>query len=206
MLTPFATLCYIPPVASYFTRKDSPFYWIRFRRADGTWGQRSSKVRGADKGALRKIHHMVAQETSSEALTGGDGSEALLDRWVPGWIKYKYVNAGTRTRMEYSWSSLSTFLKLRKIQHPQEVTYGLCHDYVKWRTSETNACSNTAGVELKTLGCVIQESVRRGWCLFNPCHKLGIGKERAKQKRAITKDEEQTIFKELMRTGIACGR
>ncbi len=47
-------------MASYYIRKDSPFYWIRVRRPDGSWGQKSSRLRHDEKGVLRKLHAMVA--------------------------------------------------------------------------------------------------------------------------------------------------
>jgi len=189
-------------MASYFTRKDSPFYWIRFQRTDGTWGQRSSKVRCDEKAALRKIHQMVAEDTSAEKIHSGDGSMALFDRWVPNWINYKYANLGTRGRRKTAWAHLSMFLKMRNVYHPQEITYGFCHDYVQWRTSaeesakdkRKGACLSTALLEIKALGVIMQESVRRGWCLANPCHRVGIIKNEPKPKRAITRDEEKTIF------------
>jgi len=192
-------------MASYFMRKDSPFYWIRFQRPDGTWAQRSSKVRVDEKAALRQIHHMVAEDSISEKIHSGDGSMALFDQWVPNWFAYKYANPGTLGRRKMAWAHLSMFLKMRNIHHPQEVTYALCHDYAQWRTSAVEAEKDqrkgarmsTALLELKALGVIMQEAVRRGWTLANPCHKLGIVKNDPKPKRAITREEEKTIFAAL---------
>ena len=202
----FATPCYTVRMASYFIRQDSPFYWIRYRRPDGTWGQRSSKVRCAEKGALRKIHHMVAEETSAEVMSADDGSAAMFDRWVPGWINYKYTNPGTRLVRKNMWAHLAMFFHARKVFHPQEITYSLCHDYARWRTSaeESGAdgrravCMSTVAQEIKALGAIMQEAVRRGWCIHNPCHRVGIVKNEPKPKRAISKVEEKTIMESLL--------
>ncbi len=201
----FAPPCYVVRMASYFVRQDSPFFWIRFRRPDGTWGQRSSKVRCTEKGALRKIHHMVADETSSEAMSSDDGSMAMFDRWVPAWINYKYTNPGTRTVRKNTWAHLAMYLKERKVLHPQEVTYMLCHDYARWRTSGDEsgangrraACMSTVAQEIKALGAIMQEAVRRGWCIYNPCVRVGIVKNEPKPKRVISKEEEIIILENL---------
>ena len=162
-------------------------------------------MRCDEKAALRKIHQMVADDTSAEESHSNEGAMALFDRWVPGWINYRYTNLGTRGRRKTSWAHLSMFLKMRRISHPQELTYGHCHDYAQWRTSAAEAAKDgrraarmsTALTEIKGLGAIMQEAVRRGWSLANPCHKMGIEKNEPKEKRAISRDEENIIFAKL---------
>ena len=148
---------------------------------------------------------MVAQESALEAQCSDDGSDALFNRWVPGWIKYKYTNLSTRTRTEICWTVLSQFLTEKKIFHPQEVTYQLCHDYAQWRVvgadgrKEVNL--NTAKTELKRLSSIMGESVARGWVQYNPCHHLRMGYVASKEKRAISREEEAEIFTKLKGNG-----
>ena len=192
-------------MASYYSRPRSPFYWIRYRKPDGSWGAKSSGVRKDTPGSLRTIHQMVGAETSKEKCDSETGLSALFTRWVPQWIEYKYTNEITRFRYQYAWAHLSMYLSMRRVTHPSEMTYALCHDYVQWRTSEEAAedeCRkpaawNTAVKEMKVMGTIMQEALRRGWVIANPCAKLGFGTRNVSEKRAITIAEEKKIYKEL---------
>lgn len=198
-------------MASYYERPNSPYFWIRFQRPDKTWGARSSGIRKDATGALRRISQLVADETAKESMATADGSGALLRTWVPGWIDYKYSNAGTLWRYRNAWAHLDQFFKARRVLHPGEVTYALCHEFMRWRTDETQAKEekrrkaawNTALLELRMLGAVMQEAVRRGLITANPCGRLGIGRQNQGEKREITREEEDEIFKLLRAKPIA---
>jgi len=203
----FATACYVTAMASYFARKDSPFYWIRVKRPDGTWHQRSSGLRMDEKGSIRRISQLVAEETAKEAFEE-DGSSAFFKQWVPQWINYHYTNGFSKVRCNNAWAHLSVFFATRKVRHPGEVTYAICHDYVRWRTSEAaesegrrRAAWNTAVMEMRVLGAIMQESLRRGWIVANPCARLGLPKRKGKEKQVITPTEEKMVFAELRSRG-----
>jgi hypothetical protein len=194
-------------MASYYTRKDSPYYWIRVKRVDGTWGQRSSGLRADEKGSIRKISQLVTEETAKEAFDE-DGSSAFFNQWVPQWIGYHYTNRFSLVRCNNAWAHLSAFFKSRRVRHPGEVSYSLCHDYVRWRTSSNvenagkrTAAWNTAVMEMRVLGAIMQESLRRGWIVANPCARLGLPKRPAAEKLVITRDEEALVFTELRKRG-----
>lgn len=194
-------------MASHFIRKDSPFYWLRFRKADRTWGQRSSGVRIDAKGSLRKIHQMVAEETLKEQCEAEDGAGAWLGRWVPSWLEYRYRNRRSFVRCKNAWAHLSVFFEMRNVTHPSQVTYLLCHDYVKWRTNKDLAAKeerkvaawNTAVMEMRVLGAIMQEALKRGLIIANPCAKLGLAKRDSKTKRVIAREEEALIYSEIRR-------
>lgn len=190
-------------MASYYERKDSPFFWIRFRKPDSTWAARSSGVRVGSPGALREIAQMVAKETAKESMHDDSGSSAMFRHWVPLWIDYNYSNAKSRGRCLNAWAHISVFLASKKISHPAEVTYALGHEYVRWRTNETLTATegrrlgawNTAVMETRFFGAMMQEALRRGWVNANPFAKLGLAKREAKEKPVITVEEEEAIFK-----------
>ncbi len=188
-------------MASYYIRKDSPFYWIRVRRPDGSWGQKSSRLRHDEKGVLRKLHAMVAEETASEMRCDNEGTDALFNRWVPSWIKYKYGNTPSIKEAENCWAVLAIFLERRRVFHPQEVTYTFCHQFAQWRVTGDEGrrpvSLNTARKELHKLTVIMSEAVARGFSLFNPCRNLGLGRSVVKEKRVITRDEEAAIFAKL---------
>ena len=120
-------------MASHYTRERSPFYWIRYRTADGVWSARSSGVRIDATGALRIIKKMVASESAKEACERADGSAALFLRWVPAWMNHRYENIRTLARQKITWTHISGFFDTIKVKHPAEVTYGMVHEYVRWR-------------------------------------------------------------------------
>lgn len=188
-------------MASFFERKDSPFYWIRFKRADDTWGARSSGIRKDAVGAAREISQLVAEETLKEEVFAGDGGSALFHRWVPGWIEYAYPNRFSKKRCMNAWAHLSMFFKEKAVTHPAEVSYALAHEYMRWRTQPNEwrkrAAWNTALMEIRFLGAAMQECLRRGWVRANPCARLGLAKRDEKEKRAITREEEELIFQAL---------
>ncbi len=146
---------------------------------------------------------MVAAETAKEAFDE-DGSGAFLKQWVPQWIGYHYKNQFSETRCNNAWAHLSVFFASRRVKHPGEVTYAICHDYVRWRVSAKAldegrrvAAWNTAVMEVRVLGAIMQEALRRGMIVANPCARLGLAKIVSKEKRVIDKDEEELIFREL---------
>lgn len=192
-------------MASYFIRPDSRYYWIRYKTPSGTWGQRSSGIVIADPGAKRKIAQQVADETAKEDFQDSDGS-AMLTRWVPAWIEYKYKkNKKSVSRAKNAWAHLSVFFEDRDIKHPGEVTYAVAHDFMRWRTTKKVgkkiAAWNTAITEVRFLGAIMQEALRRGWIIANPCAKLCLQKEDPAPKRVISREEEELIFRELRERG-----
>ena len=69
-------------MASFFTRKDSPFFWIRFLQPDGTWGGKASPVRKDEKDARRKIKQLTAEHTARETTHSPNATEHRFGSWV----------------------------------------------------------------------------------------------------------------------------
>jgi integrase len=189
-------------MASYFTRNDSPFYWIRVQKPDGTWGGKSSGIRINAEGALRKIKQLTAQDTMREMDFDAGGGAHRFDSWVPQHLRSHYPNAKTVVRYLNAWSALSTYLAYREIISPQQVTYQVCMAYPEFRTNPPakiiRARSfNTALTELKVFSAIMQEAVRRSYVNANPCVKLGFKRHKPKQKSEIT-IEEQAIIEEAL--------
>lgn len=192
-------------MATHIIRKGSPFFWIQFKRGDGTWGRRSSGIRIAEEGSLRRVMQAVAEQTAKEAVLSDDGANVMFRRWVPGWIDYNYANLNSRKRCKNAWAHISVFFEARRITHPLDVSYSLAHEYMRWRTSEKMAKEggrrvaawNSAVMEVRFLGSVLQECLRRGWVTANPCARLGLAKRPAKEKVVISREDEVVIFREF---------
>lgn len=197
-------------MASFYERQRSPFYWLRVRGADGKWKDVSSGIRVGAVGALRKVQQRVAVETAKEGRLSNDGGVAMMRNWVPTWIGHYYQNRLSANRAMNAWAHLAVFLAKRGVLHPEEVTYGLCHDYMKWRT-DVEACEaegrrlgnwNTALTELRILGSVMQEALSQGWILANPCARLRLGRKEVKEKRMVEREEQVEIERALAAEGV----
>lgn len=178
-------------MASHYIRKESKYYWIKYRKPNGTRCAMSSGIKIEHKGGLRRVRTLVAEMTANEQVERDEDCGALFDEWVLSWMDYQYTNVNTLTRYKNAWTHLSQFLDERRVHHPNEVTYQMCHEYMRVRTER---CTwNTALTELRVLGAVEQEAVRRGYISANPCSRLRLGRRNTKQKREITEEELEFI-------------
>ncbi|MDQ6912158.1 MAG: site-specific integrase [Verrucomicrobiota bacterium] len=185
-------------MASFYERKGSPYYWIRFQKCDGSWGGKSSGIRKAADGARRKIKQAVAQETMREHTFSEQTQGNRFDAWVPGFLARKYSNEKTLIRYQAAWSAISTYLAHRDVSAPAQVTYQLCIDYPAFRTEPPKELMkarshNTALTELKVFSAIMQEAVRRGYITANPALRLGLKRNPAKQKPEVSADEQALI-------------
>jgi len=185
-------------MAAFYKRPDSPFYWVRFQKPDGTWGAKSTGIRIDNEGALRKVKQCVAEHQIREHDLDGVGGAHRFDVWVPGFLKRHCASPKTFTRYMNAWSSLATYLQHRGIISPMQVTYQHCTEYPAFRTNPPKDLMrartlNTALTELKVFSCVLQEAVRNGHIPANPCQKLGFKRTPPKQKPEITEDEVAQI-------------
>jgi len=179
-------------MASLYRDPRSPFWFLKFKSPEGKWRCRS----------LRPLRHGIPTDTrkaraacdaqSLEEHTRSPQRDAWLT-WVPDYLRTRYAkNADTQRRAENAWQRMSEYLRERKIQAPQDLTYRECAEYPTWRKGR-GAAHNTALLELKILGVICDEAVRRGIIAKNPASKLGIGRERGKEKAELSDDDIATI-------------
>ena len=192
-------------MASFYSRTNSPFFWIKAKGPDGNIVRFSSGIREDSPGSRRKIQQRVAAEREKEARFEQDGSSAVFRAWVPGWITHHYANLRSADRARNAWAWLSTYLEQSGVSHPEEVSYRLAQEYMVWRTdpasckAEGRRCCkwNTALLEVRFLGSIMQESLSRGLCGSNPCARLRLGRRDTKEKREITAAEQVVIERRL---------
>lgn len=108
----------------------------------------------------------------------------------------------TKERYETAWKNLTRFLNENKIPFPQQFKRKHLFEYLKWRTEPNNegrprVSHNTALYELKFMSQLLDEAIRRGYCLDNPCRRLGIKKQPIKPKPEITGQDIALILREL---------
>jgi integrase len=189
-------------MASLFKRRDSPYYWVRTQRPDGSWGGKSTGIRIDSTNAFRKAKQFAAQQTMQEApsrtITGGQ----RFDAWVPAFLRTRYKNRGTLVRYLNAWSALSLYFEREGVAAPSQITYRLCNAYPDFRTNPPRGTLkartfNTALTELKVLSAIMHEAVRRDFATANPCSRLGFKRDKTKRKPEISDDEQLAIESSL---------
>ena len=199
------TAFYILFVASSYRRAGSRFYWVSYLGPDGRRVAKSSGIPVDDPGSAKRIRAYVAALVEQErGLVVEVGAE--FRAWVRAFLERKHrQQAKTLRRYLNAWAHWELFFSQRKIRHPNQVTYSLVHDYMAWRTNPVLAAEqqrrcgrwNSAIFDVKVLSSTMQEAVRRGFVLANPCVRLGIKREPVKEKPEITKEQELEILRLL---------
>jgi site-specific recombinase XerD len=200
-----------PTVASLYPRKRSRFWWIEYIDAAGKRRQESTKLRRDVAAQTRKARDLCRELTKQEAAQAGnvDGVRSeLWASWVPRFIAQRYGSGGlgtTRERYDTAWRNLEAFLRAHEIAVPRQLARQQVRDYVAWRKTARpelgvhKAAKNTALLEIKFLGTIMDEAVESGFCHSNPCRKLGIKRDKAKSKPKIEIKEHRLITRALKR-------
>lgn len=102
------------------------------------------------------------------------------------------------------WKPVRRYLDEKRIPVPAALTYQMVCDYVPWRMAQLGHSGapihrNTALFDVKVLGVVMREAVRRSFAQGNPCHRTGLKRLPPKQKSEMTDAEIATIRAELAR-------
>ena len=119
--------------------------------------------------------------------------------WVGPWLHRKY-RASPLTLKTYDrmWSALIPFFDEAGINGPSTLTREDCFTYLDWRTgqvkekSRKNISINTALAEVKLLGMVLDEGIKRGLLMVNHARKMGITRDDPAQKPEL---EEKDLIK-----------
>ncbi len=183
-------------MASIYKRGDSVFWWIRTRDNQ----RRSLGIRIDSKDGLRKAKIEQAKETAKEMQRGKINVQHGWQRWVNAWMERRYASSPkTLTRYRECWSSLSVYLDEIGVGEPTALSRENCLNFMTWRVGRgaKPAKHNTALLELKFLGTIMQEAVNRGMCSANPAYRLGVGRKQPKRKHEIKAEEEELIRKKL---------
>lgn len=192
-------------MASLFQRDRSPFWWIKFRDADGRTKRQSTRFKIGVGPETRRAEQLRAEKTLAESkLTAGSESERW-ENWVPNYLNLRYADApASRLRTAIAWRTMRMFLEEQECDFPRQLTRSHCVEYMTWRQKPNKqrgkyrAGHNTAHLEIKVLGIVMGEAVLRNYAPFNPCRDLKIKRIRGKEKPELN---EQIM--EMISTGIA---
>ena len=108
---------------------------------------------------------------------------------------------------QHRWRFVEAFLAERRVPAPAGVTYQLGLDYLAWRDTKKTRSGrggfNNALSELRLLGRVMREAVRRGFVAASPLERMGIKRQKAEEKPEITDEEVAKIRAALRATACA---
>jgi integrase len=183
-------------MASLYTRKGSPYWWIKYRK-DGQTRRESTgfTMSHADtQRAKRLLSRVAADEGGAQTVRTNE----RLSIWVPQYLEARYHGSpATLDRVNNSWASLSAYLDHLKIVHAAQITREALMNYVNWRLGHVKGgrvcCRNTAILELKHMSVIMTEAVKRGMCVGNPCFRLDLRKEPEPEKPELTQSQIERI-------------
>jgi site-specific recombinase XerC len=180
-------------MASLHTRKNSPFWWLKFKDQNGV-----VRFRSTGKRRESALETSEAQELRADAEKGeinlGRKKSSVGWEWVTKALSPGLSNPATKRRTLDRWMRIEVYLLQSGIRGPAYVTADTVADYIEWRTthkkrSGKTASRNTAIYEVRLLSRVMRHAVRRRLVQYNPMEGIPLSKEPAKEKPAMTEEE-----------------
>lgn len=124
-------------MASIFTRKDSPHYWLRFKSPQGTW-----KAKATTWMAGNPLHRAKALEEAAR-ISVNEKRPKIKDDWILPFILSYQANPKTIIHYRNSWRWLELYLVHRGITAEQFSPFE-AEVYINWRTQPTRRISGRA--------------------------------------------------------------
>lgn len=188
-------------MASLYKRPRSPFWWVKFKDANGKVCYESTKIRFGSKQAWMEAEMIRRKKAAGEVLiprNNKDGN-AFTD-WVERWISAKHHNnQQSFTTVLARWKVVRAYFTERKVFTPTDVRREHCYEFLMWRMKPhkehglRKASHNTALSEIKFINSMMIEAVRRGYTTTNPCSNLGIRKEDSREKPELNFEDIELI-------------
>jgi integrase len=108
----------------------------------------------------------------------------------------------TAARYAMSWLTLERFLEEHEISRPRDLTYPKALAFMEWRAAyragRFNASHNTAVWEVKLLGNIMSEAVRRGFAENSPIRDLKLRRRRFEKKPSFGEEQLAIIEKAIL--------
>lgn len=191
-------------MAFIYKRKNSDFWWIRFRDRHGKVHRQSTKFHVGDRQSTREAKIFANQKTADELETAPSSRNDRWECWVHIYLAMRHSKKPkTHIRYALAWKNIEAFFSKKKILFPSRLTYLDCQDYLSFRQKGDRELGvlrghhNTALFELKLLSMVMNEAVRRGFSATNPALKMGISREAPDEKPDISDEHIHKIRAEL---------
>lgn len=116
-------------MASIYKRKDSKWYYIRFKAPDGRWISKPTRYR-----IDNTLHRAKALNEASALSVHERDRRGTSTQWVDRMLDDHQVSPNTKIYYRNSWRNLSRFMDERRILL-QDFTPSTALDYIAWRTT-----------------------------------------------------------------------
>ncbi len=184
--------CYTRNMASLYSRPNSPFWFLKYKKKIGEWTAASTGLRVENEFETAQAKVLCAQASLAE--TGKKESAHNQGwGWVRSWLESHWSNEKTTHRQINRWKHIEHWLTITGLSHPGMVEFRHGSEFVFWREGRVarhRLCGrNTAIGDAKLLGQIMGVAVQRGMIRANPIRKLGIAKIPPPEKREITDEE-----------------
>lgn len=199
-------------MASLYPRKNSIYWWVKFVDANGRTVSESTKLRRDNPIQTAQARSLRATLEAAEALNiPGRKSNELTGGW--DYVEMFLANhcrgksPKTLERYRQAWHWISLFLAHHKIRHPRDVRFAHGQQFVDWRKTRkkrntgNHVSHNTAVLDVKIFGMILQRAVQLGIAFANPLVRLGIGREEVDEAPPITAAEFAKIEPALAKKG-----
>jgi hypothetical protein len=173
-------------MASTFLRPDSKFIWLRFKNDAGKWQSKATKYRKDNAGDRRQAELLARDMGDEERLRRSAEKSEHWECWVDAWMVGRYKGK-TLNLYQIHWRKLLAWLVAEGIRAPMQLSYRAAMDYQAKRLKEGGS-NNLTIMELKFLSSVMNEAVRREMVNANPLVRMGLKKEKAKEKQPWSDD------------------
>ena len=193
-------------MASLKKKKRSPYWYIKYRDADGRILEESTHLRHGLASETRQAKIIKAQRTKEELKRFNiNPSHGKWSEWVPDYLHTRYeYQEKTLTSYWTRWHNVEVFLEQKHIARVQLLKREHADEYLRWRkvgdkeSHVRRGHHNTARAELKLVQMLLDEAVRRDYIDRNPFYRLGIRKVPAREKPEMT-DSEIMLTRQLLR-------
>lgn len=186
----------MPEDASVYKRKGRKVWYVSYWCA-----KRMKRVHVAtrysldDPTAHKNAYRFAAAKSAEAQAFRGVSKLEVWGAWVVPYLKDRYrKQEKTLKRYIGAWDWILTYLEEREIVHPEALKYDHVVNFVSWRSKQRRNCGkyvskNTALCDVKVLGIVMREAVRRGFANSNPCLQLGIQRDPSAEKSEFSNEE-----------------
>jgi integrase len=188
-------------MACLYERKNSPFWYIRFKDAEGKWKSKPTTYRRDNPQDTKEARARCAVNTAQELGARGVSKSEKWDGWIDDFFKTHCKNETTRNGYEQSWLWLRSYLEEVNVPAPSQLTYQHAFDYIKWRTArggnKKKIKQSTALRDIKVLRLLMSHAVRTGMASGNPCLRMGIARVAPKEKEEFTDEQIAKVYNKL---------
>jgi len=190
---------------SVYSRAGRPRWYLSYRSTETLdWTDEVTPYLVEDPAGKRKAVKLGEYRAAEFARLGTVTRAEAWSAWVVDFLTNRYRENQELTRIRYlnAWAWLQLYLVEVKLSIPARLNYAAAYGYLAWRVQQKRRCGklcsrNTALTELRVLGVIMNEAVRRGYSLSNPCDQLELRRDRVKEKPELTREEIALIRREV---------